>query len=244
MRGLMKAELFKLKKSRGFQILLLVNVVITLLMAIFSLFVLDSELTGFHIMKSCLAMVLYHAYIGYLLAAVFCCGEFSNRTFAMSLLCGYSRTQVFLAKAVGFFLALALLFAEAVGLETVFFSMGNGFGLDFNLGNMTEVFRYSAFGLAGCLTMGAVMLLVAVTAKKAMITLGAGIGGTYVLLYMETTFRDHPLPYVKYLYTYQIRQIFFGGDTFSPGLFLAVLTATFTVSCAAAVFIFEKSELK
>ncbi len=244
MKCLIKAELFKLKKSLGFKLLLLANVVITLLMAVLYVSVLDSELTGYHILKSSLAMVLYHAYIGYLFAAVFCSSEFSNRTFAMSLLCGSSRTRVFLAKAAGFCLGMTALFVEAAGLETVFFSVSNGFGMALCPETILTVLRLSILGLAGCLTMGAVMLFVTVIFKKAMITFGVGIGCIYAFLHLETMFRDHPLPYMKYVYTYQIRQISFGGDTFSPGLFCVVLAITFTAALAAAVFIFEKSELK
>ena len=50
MKCLIKAELFKLKKSLGFKLLLLANVVITLLMAVLYVSVLDSELTGYHIL--------------------------------------------------------------------------------------------------------------------------------------------------------------------------------------------------
>lgn len=80
--------------------------------------------------------------------------------------------------------------------------------------------------------------------KKSIITFGVGIGCTYVLLWMETMFRDNPLPFVKYLYTYQIRQLNFGGEKFSPGLFLMVMAATFIIALVSATLIFEKSELK
>lgn len=244
MRCLINAEWFKLKKSLGFKILLLGNIIITLLMVILYIFVLDSEFTGYRIMKSSLALVLYHAYIGYLFAAIFCCSEFSNRTFAMSLLCGYSRKQVFLSKVIVFFQGMVVLYFEAVGLETIFFSAGNGFGMGFNLDNVIIMLRLLCFGLIGCLTIGAVIIFVAAVAKKSIITFGVGIGCTYVLLWMETTFYDNPLPFVKYLYTYQIRQLNFGGEKFSPGLFLMVMAATFIIALVSATLIFEKSELK
>ena len=244
MRCLVNAEWFKLKKSLGFKILLLGNAAVTFLMAILYIFVLDSTLTGYQIMKSSLALALYHAYIGYLFAAIFCCSEFSNRTFAMSLLCGYSRKQIFLSKAVVFFLGAVILFLEAVGLETIFFSAGNGFGAEWNLKNEITILRLLGLGLIGCLAMAAVMIFVAAAAIKSIITVGAGIGCTDVLLWTETTFYDNPLPFVKYLYTYQIRQLNFGGEQFSTGLFLAVVIVTFIVALTSAAFIFEKSELK
>lgn len=244
MRGLVEAEWFKLKKSLGYKILLVGNVIITFSMVILYIFVLDSEFTGYYIMKSSLALVLYHAYIGYLLAAIFFCSEFSNRTFAMSLLCGYSRKQVFLSKVVVFLLGMVILFFESVGLETIFFSAGNGFGVGLNLENMKIILRLLCFGMIGCITVGAVVVFVAVVAKKSIVTFGAGIGVTYVLLWLETTFYDNPLPLVKYSYAYQIRQIHFGGEELSPGLFLAVMAVTCTIALVSATFIFEKSELK
>lgn len=242
MRNLIGAEAFKLIKSLGFKLLLCVNIVSTLIYPI--LFTVGGKATGYQIMLITSVYVLHHGFVGYLYAAVFICREFSNRTFAASLLCGHPRWKIFLAKAVVFLAGLLLLFGVYVGLSTMYGSIANGFGMEFSLENMWNVFVRALCGLAGCAVMGAVMLLVAAIARRAIVTLGLGIGLTYGFLWLETTFRNHPLPFVKYIYTYQIGQIGYVGEDFGLGLFWAVMIITFLAALAAAVFVFEKAELK
>ena len=88
------------------------------------------------------------------------------------------------------------------------------------------------------------MLLVAAIARRAIVTLGLGIGLTYGFLWLETNFRNHPLPFMKYIYTYQIGQIGYAGEDFGLGLFWGVMIITFLAALAAAAFLFEKAELK
>ena len=64
------------------------------------------------------------------------------------------------------------------------------------------------------------MLLVAAIARRAIVTLGLGIGLTYGFLWLETNFRNHPLPFMKYIYTYQIGQIWFCRRGFWTGAIL------------------------
>ncbi len=242
MRNLIGAEAFKLKKSLGFKLLLCVNIVSTLIYPI--LFAVGAKATGYQIMLNASVDVLHHGFIGYLYAAVFLCREFSNRTFAASLLCGHPRWKIFLAKAAVFLSGLLLLFGVYVGLSTMYGSIANGFGMEVSLKTVWNVFVQAVCGLAGCAVMGAVMLLVAAIARRAIVTLGLGIGLTYGFLWLETNFRNHPLPFMKYIYTYQIGQIGYAGEDFGLGLFWGVMIITFLAALAAAAFLFEKAELK
>ena len=223
MRNLIGAEAFKLAKSLGFKLLLCVNIVSTLIYPI--LFAVGAKATGYQIMLNASVDVLHHGFIGYLYAAVFLCREFSNRTFAASLL--------FLAKAAVFLSGLLLLFGVYVGLSTMYGSIANGFGMEVSLKTVWNVFVQAVCGLAGCAVMGAVMLLVAAIARRAIVTLGLGIGLTYGFLWLETNFRNHPLPFMKYIYTYQIGQIWFCRRGFWTGAILISVWSSIqkTASC-------------
>lgn len=245
MKNLIKAEWFKLSKSFGFKVLLLCNAA-----SLFSTGILLAlgfsgvKGIGYQLFVGTMKYVLHHTLIGNLFAAVFLCSEFAGSTFRMSLLCGYSRRKIFMAKALIFLAGLLLLFLVYVGITTVVVSVGNGgFGTPFNIETCRGVFVLICYGMAGCAAMGAVMVLTAVAVKKPFITVGAGMVTMYVLCQTENLTRENPLPCLKYFYTYQIRHLKFPGEGFSPGMFLAVIAGTFILAMAASIIIFERAEL-
>lgn len=243
MGNLIKSEWFKLRKSLGFKILLAGNVISTF--SILILLAMGSTTTGSQAMAIGFSYVLHHAFVGFLFAAVFWCNEFSSRTFALSLLCGHSRGKVFLAKVLVFLAGLLLLFGVYGGLTTVYARVSHGFGLEWSLETGKHIFVLLVCGLSGWLAMGSVMVLVATILRKTILTFGAGMALTYALLWLETAFRNHPLPFVTYTYSYQMNQLWaFWEEGIAPGRFLAVTLSTFVAALAAAAFAFQRAELK
>lgn len=243
MGNLIKSEWFKLRKSLGFKILLAGSVISTFTILI--LLAMGSPAPGSQLMAIGFSYVLHHAFVGYLFAAVFWCNEFSNRTFALSLLCGHSRSKVFFAKVVVFLFGLLLLFGVYVGLSTAYASVGNGFGLEWSVKTGKAILVLLGCGLSGWLALGSVMVLVAAVLRKTILTFGAGMALTYALLWLETTFRDNPLPFVKYTYSYQMNQLWASWEEgILPGTFLAVTLSTAVAALAAAAFAFQRAELK
>lgn len=243
MGNLIKSEWFKLRKSLGFKILLAGTVIST--STILILLAMGSAGTGSQLMAIGFSYVLHHAFVGFLFAAVFWCNEFSNRTFALSLLCGHSRRKVFLAKVVVFLFGLLLLFGVYVGLTTVYASVSNGFGLEWSVKTGKHMLVLLGCGLSGWFAMGSVMVLVAAVFRKTILTFGAGMALTYALLWLETAFRDNPLPFVKYTYSYQMNRLWaFWEEGIFPGTFLAVTLSTSIAALAAAAFAFQRAELK
>ena len=242
MKDLMKAEWFKLSKSRGYKALLLCNA--ASLFSTLCLVAMGAKGTGYEMYIIDLTYILHHAVIGYLFAAVFLCVEFSNRTFGMSLLCGHSRRKIFLSKAFVFLAGLLLLFFVYTGMTTIVVSIANGFGERISSGTCQNVIFLLFYGVLGYAAMGAVMILVAVVAKRTIVTIGAGIGITYSLLWAETNLSEALLPFLKYTYSYQIGQLPFLGQGFSAGTFMMVMVLTFLLALLAATVIFERMELK
>lgn len=243
MGNLIKSEWFKLRKSLGFKILLAGTVISTFTILI--LLAMGSAGTGSQLMAIGFSYVLHHAFVGFLFAAVYWCNESSNRTFALSLLCGHSRRKVFLAKAVVFLFGLLLLFGVYVALTTVYASVSNGFGQEWSVKTGKHMLVLLGCGLSGWIAMGAVMVLVAAVFRKTILTFGAGMALTYALLWLETNFRNHPLPFVKYTYSYQMNQLWVSWEEGTlPGTFLAVTLSTAVAALAAAAFAFQRAELK
>lgn len=245
MKNLMKAEWFKLSKSFGFKMLLLCNAA-SLFSTSFLLVIGFNgvEGTGYKLFAGILRYFLHHTFIGFLFVSVFLCGEFSNRTFGISLLCGYSRIKIFLAKFFVFIAGLLSLILVYTGITAIVTSVGNGgFGKTFNMETCKNIFILLLYGMLGYATMGAVMVLIAVIIKKALATVGVGMIFTYVLAQMENLTRENPLPFLKYTYLYQIRHLDY-GEELSSGMFLPVMFITFSLALIASIIIFERTEFK
>lgn len=240
MKNLIKAEWFKLSKSVGYKILLLCNALSILTSAL--LLVAGSTSPGYEMLVISLTSILHHSVIGYLFAAVFICNEFSNRTFGMSLLCGSSRKKVFLSKIFAYLIGMTILFLMYVCATTLVMTVANGFGIGVKY--IKEIVLLLLCGILGNLAISSVIILVATVAKKTIATIGVGIGLTYASLWIETTFRAKPLPFVKLLYTYQIGQLQSWGDTFSIGMFFCVTAVTIIGALFLALTAFDKMELK
>lgn len=241
MKNLIKAEWFKLSKSFGFKVLLLFNAA-SLFSNIF-LLMAGAKGEGYKMFAIALTYILHHSVIGYLFSALYLSSEFSGRTFGTSLLCGCSRRKIFLSKALVFLAGLIILFLVYVGVSTTVISVGNGFGMEFSAKTCKEILLMLLCGMLACITMGAVILLVTVIVKKAVAAIGAGIIITYSLLWLEANFSEN-LVFLKYTYSYQMGQLEFFGEGFSPVVFLGVMVVTFLLAFAAAGFIFERTELK
>lgn len=236
MINLIKSELFKLSKSFGFKTLFLFNM--TAILTAVLLLNAGAKGTGYKAIIVSLSYILHHAVIGYLFVAIFFCGEFTNRTFGMSLLCGYSRRKVFLSKILVSLAGLLLLFLIYTAAYTIVMSLGNGFG------NGSNVLTLLLCGILGNVAMGAVMILVSVIFEKAIATIGIGIGITYSLLWMSANTKDNMMPILKYTYSYQIQQLQFWEGEFSLCLYLLVTSLTIILALLASFFVFEKIELK
>ena len=238
MKDLMKAEWFKLSKSFGYKVLCACNIAAVFTTSL--LLIAGAKGTGYEAFIMALTYILHHAVIGCLFAAIFVCSEFSNRTFGMSLLCGYSRKKVFLSKILVYLFGLICLFLLYTGAATIVMLIGNGFGQK----NYLDILALLFCGIFGYAAMGTVMIFIAVIAKKAFVTVGIGIGITYALLWVETNFKDGLLSLVKYTYSYQIGQLQFWGEDFSIWMFLVIVIFTFVITLAGSIFIFDKIELK
>lgn len=237
MKDLVKAEWFKLSKSFGFKMLCLYNAASSILIAVFCL-IAGTKATGFAAIRMSNSYVLHHSMIGCLFAAVFLCGEFTNGTYGLSLLSGYSRKKIFLSKILIFlfgFLGLFLFYTCGIAIVV---SLVNGLG---EPDDMNVLFMLCC-GIVGYATMGMIILLISVMAKRSFVTVGAGMALTYALGQIENLTRENPLPFLKYTYLYQIRQLHFGDEQFSFWMFWVVEILTFILALRASVFIFEHSE--
>ncbi|PJI07559.1 MULTISPECIES: ABC transporter permease subunit [Clostridium] len=137
MYNLIKADLFKLRKSKAIKIIFAITVISALTMTIMAYLIqkgkLNTGTTGIGFLFSDANMM---GILGAVLAGVFICGDFDNRTIHEAIVNGNSRCQVVISKAIVFFISclvilLPYFIATGIAIET---------GYKFNMGGVSVGF--------------------------------------------------------------------------------------------------------
>jgi len=179
MKRLIKAEIFKLFKSRFFWLLFAFTVVMGLLNGKPGVAV-----TGYMVYQIMLMPNTLYSGLLSLLAAVFVCDEFLNRTFGMSLFCGAARHKVLLAKTIVFMTEGVFLILLSVLLPMAVAAVGNGFGIEWNGVVAYEVMAgLVCFAFEGFF-MGSFALFSALLVKDRIGTFVAGEIGSYMIMFL------------------------------------------------------------
>lgn len=137
MYNLIKADLFKLRKSMAIKIIFAIAAIGALTMVIMAYLIqkgkLNTGTTGIGFMFSDANMV---AILGAVLAGIFICGDFDNRTIHEAIVNGNSRCKVVISKSIVFFIScLVILFpyfiVTGIAIKT---------GYKFNMGGISVGF--------------------------------------------------------------------------------------------------------
>ncbi len=241
MEKLIKAECFKLVKSSGFKILLFCSLGLGIIFSCITI-ISGSKVSGYDTFNIFLGMILLHSFLGYVFSAIFICNEYKNSTLAINLLSGFSRKKIFTCKIIIYFLGILLLCLISTISATIIMSFVNGYSVEPGKGSYKDILTQLLYAVSGYMALGAVIILITVITKKAVVTIASGISLTYILLFLRTDFKD--IFFVKYTYSYQIELLRFQGGYFSGKMYMLVMFITFVLTLTTALFIFEKMELK
>ena len=245
MKNLVKAEFFKLLKSPGYWIMMVLSVGVGLFFGFW--WILHSvRASGYQMLSVMDSFVMFHTIFTSAFTAVFLCSEFSDRTIGMALLCGIQRRKVLLSKLVVYFTGLLCLLSAVVAVPVVMMSAMNGFGIEMTAEGCRDSLAQVVFFWLVSSAMGGFFIFLALITKNTVATIGVGLGIAYLLLVMTSNYVNADIEtfsLVKYSF---ICQMFILGDWehLHKGLFLAVSLITLVSTLAASVLIFEKTELK
>lgn len=182
---MIRAELFKLKKSQFFWLLFVFVLIMGILNGRPGLAI--TGYTVYHVML--MPDILYSGLVG-LWAASFVCDEFSNRTFGMSFFTGATRCKVFLAKAVVFIVGGLLLHFLSVVIPMSVATIGNGFGTEWDRTVAYEM----ALGLVCFIFEGLFMecfaLLAASLVRDRIGTFVVGTLGSYMIMLLTQSMEN------------------------------------------------------
>lgn len=249
MYNLIKAEFFKLSKMPGFKILVL-SCICTGIFFSSIIIIGNAKYPGYYMLYDCIGMLLVNSAFCHIFAAIFIGNEFTDNTFGNSLLSGFTRRKLFAAKILVFFAGLFQVLIIMPLIVTVCASYLNGFGMDFSMETCKSILLLLLYSLTGYATLGSVVVFLTVLIRKKAVTVGAGLVLIYIYLFARTNFSG--ISFLRYTYLYQIELLAFsniknsgyGGDTFSGGIYLAVMALTFLAAMLFSIWIFGKRELK
>ena len=160
MKNLTKAEWVKLSKSSIFKVLMFINLAAAIL------YMCTFPRTGYRGFRFGIAYCFYHTNIALIFTAAFLCEDFSNKSFGKSLLSGYSRKKILLAKVIIFWVGMVLLLSSFACSTTITSSLLNGFGMDLNMENCKNILFFIFCGILGCTSISSIMILFSTTIKS------------------------------------------------------------------------------
>jgi ABC-2 type transport system permease protein len=130
MYNLILADLFKLRKSMAIKILFAITTVSSIIMAVMAYLIpqgkIDASMTGLGFMFSDINML---SILGAVMAGVFICGDFDNKTIHDAIATGCSRGAVIVSKAIIFCGAIAFILLPYVIITSIAISTGFKFSM-------------------------------------------------------------------------------------------------------------------
>lgn len=245
MKNLIKAEFFKLSKSFGYRMTMILSVMVGLFFAYFAISN-SAQVSGYQMLSIMDSFVMFHTLFTGVFTAIFLCSEISDRTMGMGLFCGLPRRSVFLSKLVAFFTGLLCLLSAVVVVPVVIMTIVNGFGMELTTEGCVTVLAQVVFFWLVCAAMGSFFVFLALATRNTVATIGAGFGIAQYMLVLASNYvnsgaeKNYP---VKYSVIYQMF-VLADWEHLQKGLFVGVSLVTLVITLIAAIVIFERLDLK
>ncbi|MNW39242.1 ABC-2 family transporter protein [compost metagenome] len=146
MVNLIRADLFKLRKSMAFKILVGITTASALLMVMMAYWIpqgkIEASMTGIGFMFSDVNMI---SILGAVIAGIFICGDFDTKTIHDAITTGHSRGTLIVSKAIVFGCAVAFILLP----YAIITGIALGSGSEFNMGSVAVGFLHLLTSEAG-----------------------------------------------------------------------------------------------
>ncbi|GHV49039.1 hypothetical protein FACS189499_09720 [Clostridia bacterium] len=245
MTNLISAEWLKIRKSLGFWILCGASAAMSaLIVVMFQVY--ESEipigelLTGVSGFYQSLGQIQSNIILVSVLASIFVCGEFANRTFGISLFSGYSRRKLMAAKLIMLFIGAIILTSVMPLIMTTSFSVTNGFSSDTL--SSENVLRDLGLYYLGILTLASFCAFLTYVIKSVGGSIGAGIGIGMVFAIAGSVPVEGLQQVLKFTFFQQLAGL--GSPDIDVPLYICVMVVSLAVILVASIAVFEKSDLK
>lgn len=130
MYNLIRADLFKMCKSSVIKILFGITILCAVAMTVMAYLILqgkiDPKMTGIGFFFSDINVI---SILGAVIAGVFICGDFDNKTIHDAIACGCSRSAIIVSKAIVFFCSIAFILLPYAIITGIALSTGYKFSM-------------------------------------------------------------------------------------------------------------------
>lgn len=134
MYNLIKADLFKLRKSKAIKILFSITTISAITMVVMAYMIQNGKLnTGSTGIGFLLADVSMIGILGAAIAGIFICGDFDNRTIHEAIVNGNSRCKVVISKAIILYIGTFIILVPYIVVTIIAISTG----YKFNMGSVS-----------------------------------------------------------------------------------------------------------
>lgn len=130
MFNLIRADLYKMRKAKTFQVLLGFTLFCALGMVTIAYLIpkgdISNSYTGIGFLLSDVNII---SIVGAVVAGIFICGDFENKTIHDSIASGISRSSVLISKSIVFLIAICILLLPYAMISIIAISTGNTFDM-------------------------------------------------------------------------------------------------------------------
>lgn len=265
MLNLIRADLFKMRKSMAIKILFGITSVSAVVMAVMAYLIpqgkINDSYTGIGFLLSDINMI---SILGAVMAGVFICGDFENKTIHDAVANGFGRGSVIVSKAITFFCGIVFILFPYVIVTGIALSTGATFSMGsmaVGLLNVLTSEAGTAFSAAQVWKLLAVMLTLmivyaaqlsicvplALVLKKPVLVLALYYGLTILCAQLvglrgSSSAFDHIFAWTPYGGNYTFISLDTGAGDFFKAILVSLLFIAFML--VITYFAFRKSELK
>lgn len=160
MLNLIRCEFLKLRKSMAFKVILVIIFVYGTMMTITNIIQVTPTTPTNGISAFLFALAEQSSIViimGAVMAGIFICTDFENRTLQNAIACGHSRMTLLISKAIAYFLSMSLIMIPYPIIIGVSISIHNGFGMSLSfeillklLLSMISIIFINIVGLSVC----------------------------------------------------------------------------------------------
>jgi ABC-2 type transport system permease protein len=184
MTNMLSCEWMKLKKSVALKVLFLLMVIAGVSLSLFGMTI---KMTGWNAMIESLSDCSLIAIIGSIMAGLFICSDFENRTIQECIMCGNSHFSILASKTIVYIISMFVICLPFTLITTVALSYKNGFGVELTtdlLLKLVEMIITVSFAYGSLLML---CILVSFLAQKtgvsiAINVIAVGFGGSIIYM--------------------------------------------------------------
>lgn len=178
--NLLRCELFKLRKSKLFLLILGVVIAYSALTSVLRYSSIQygggsEAIQGIDMYFEQLSNYLLIAVAGSLIATTYICMDFDNKTIQDAIACGCSRSSIVLSKSLIYFFTIFITTVSISVASSVIISMAYGFGMEFSVASIFKLIAITlttSFAYSACLSP---CILLSFLSRKPVVVLAGGI---------------------------------------------------------------------